>query len=127
MKLNDSEILVLNSILSFTEANGYPPTIRDLCKLTGYTSTSTVHTKLKVLEHKGYIELGCGAKRAIKINSYKPYSSDIVRCCECFKRYTKLCSLWMSQLDDQLIFCGAVHRDDFFCADGVRAEDCKKG
>lgn len=66
-ELTESEQSVLLAARLFIDGNGYPPTVRDLCKLTGYSSPSTVHIKLKALESKGYIEISPRGKRALKI------------------------------------------------------------
>ena len=34
-ELKYKQILILNCIENFTKENGYPPTIRELCKLSG--------------------------------------------------------------------------------------------
>lgn len=66
-ELNNGEKIVFNAIVSFWDKNKYPPTIRELCKLTGYRSTCTVQNKLKSLEKKGYIEFVSQAKRTLRI------------------------------------------------------------
>ena len=65
--LNNGEKIVLNAIFKYIDENIFPPSIRDLCKLTGYKSTSTVQDKLKALEQKGYIESVKNAKRTLRI------------------------------------------------------------
>ena len=35
--------------------NGYPPTVREICKAVGVTSSATAHKYLTILEKKGYI------------------------------------------------------------------------
>ncbi len=46
---------------------GKVPSVREICKATGFNSTSTVHLHLKRLEEKGYIEREKGLNRCIKI------------------------------------------------------------
>ena len=40
----------------FVETFGYVPTIREMCNMTGYTSSSTPFTYIKALEEKGYLK-----------------------------------------------------------------------
>jgi lexA repressor len=44
---------VMECIEEFKRINGYAPTIRDLCKLLGLNSTSSVHRYVKMLEEDG--------------------------------------------------------------------------
>lgn len=44
---------VMKCIEEFERINGYAPTIRDLCKLLGLNSTSSVHRYVKMLEEDG--------------------------------------------------------------------------
>lgn len=44
---------VMECIEEFERVNGYAPTIRDLCKLLGLKSTSSVHRYVKMLEEDG--------------------------------------------------------------------------
>ncbi len=47
--------------------NGYPPTVREICKATGLASSSTAHGHLMHLEEKGYIQRDPSKPRTIKI------------------------------------------------------------
>jgi len=47
--------------------NGYPPTVREICKAVGVTSSATAHKYLTILEKKGYIHREKEKSRAIKI------------------------------------------------------------
>lgn len=46
---------------------GYPPTVREICKAIGVTSSATAHKYLTILEKKGYIHREKGKSRAIQI------------------------------------------------------------
>jgi repressor LexA len=50
-----SQRLVYDAIKQYWADNGLPPTIRELCSMTGIYSTSTVHRWLKTLRTEGYI------------------------------------------------------------------------
>jgi repressor LexA len=51
---------------AFTRANGYPPTVREICKATGLRSPRSVSQHLQALERKGYIQRGRDKSRAIR-------------------------------------------------------------
>lgn len=46
---------ILAEIILYKEKHGFPPTVRELCKLTGLKSTSSVANHLKKLKEDGYI------------------------------------------------------------------------
>ena len=52
-------------ILSYTDQNGYPPSVREIAAAVGLKSPSTVHFHLKGLEEAGFITRGAGKTRAI--------------------------------------------------------------
>ena len=54
--MTENEMKVLEAIVEYIKKYQYPPTVRNLCALTGIASTSTVHKKIKSLAEKGYIE-----------------------------------------------------------------------
>lgn len=47
---------VLSCIRTYTEKKGFPPTVRELCIMTGLKSTSSVHHYLVQLKEEGLIE-----------------------------------------------------------------------
>ncbi len=57
----------------YTENNGYPPSVREICEGVGLKSTSSVHGHLKRLEGKGLIKRNPTKPRALEIidNSIK--------------------------------------------------------
>lgn len=66
-KLTKSQQLVYDGIVEYQKENGFAPSIRELCKLTGLASTSSVYAHLKNLEDLGYIRRKEDAPRAIAI------------------------------------------------------------
>jgi repressor LexA len=56
---------ILDYIRDFTHDNGYPPSVRDICKGVGLKSTSTVHGYLKRLKDKGVITKDDSKTRSI--------------------------------------------------------------
>ena len=61
--------IIYDYIVEYVDQNGYPPSVRDICKGTGIKSTSTVHSHLKRLQESGKLDYTAGRRRAISINS----------------------------------------------------------
>ena len=57
---------ILDFMEAFTVEEGYPPTVREICKATGLKSPRSVSQHLQALERKGYIERGRDKSRAIR-------------------------------------------------------------
>lgn len=68
MKENDNKFKILKFINDFVLKHGYAPSVREICKKIGLTSTSTVFYHLKKLEDEGLINRDYGKNRAIKVN-----------------------------------------------------------
>ena len=58
---------VLLHIVDFLRENHYPPTIQQLCKMVGVSSTSTMHYHLSALKKKGFIHWNESERRAITV------------------------------------------------------------
>ena len=54
--MTENDKKVYKAIVDYIKKYQYPPTVRNLCALTGIASTSTIHNRLKSLVEKGYIE-----------------------------------------------------------------------
>ncbi|SHI70755.1 SOS-response transcriptional repressor, LexA [Dethiosulfatibacter aminovorans DSM 17477] len=65
--LSNKQITILNYIKKEISDNGYPPSVREICKAVGLKSTSTVHSHLNTLVKKGYIRKGDNKNRAIEV------------------------------------------------------------
>jgi repressor LexA len=63
---------VLEAITQYTRERGFPPTVRELCRLVSNTSTSTVYAHLNALQRKGFIHRMPGSPRAIQILRTEP-------------------------------------------------------
>lgn len=61
------QIKILSYIKQEISDKGYPPSVREMCKASGLSSTSSVHAHLNTLEKKGYIIRGKDKMRAIEI------------------------------------------------------------
>ncbi len=64
---------IVQSIISYIERHGYPPTVREIGDMVGLKSTSSVQHHLKVLFKEGRLETDAGecSPRAIRIPGYK--------------------------------------------------------
>ncbi|MDR5703770.1 MAG: transcriptional repressor LexA [Armatimonadota bacterium] len=58
---------ILSYIQEYTRSRGYPPSVREIGRALGLTSSSTVHSHLAALEKKGYIHRDPTKPRAIEI------------------------------------------------------------
>lgn len=65
--LSQKQIEILLYIKSEVQKQGYPPSVRDICKGVNLKSTSTVHSHLEKIEAKGYIRKDPTKPRAIEI------------------------------------------------------------
>lgn len=71
---------VLNYIKEFMVSHGYPPTVREIGKDLGLSSSATIHSHVSALEEKGYIKRNGSNSRAIELlveNEFKSSDSDI--------------------------------------------------
>jgi repressor LexA len=55
-ELNEKEQQVLNFVQEYLQDNGYPPSVRDICKKFGFASPRSGQKYLEALEAAGYIE-----------------------------------------------------------------------
>lgn len=72
-ELKPKEKRVLDFIRTSISANGFAPSVRDICAALDIKSTSTVHLYLRRLEEKGFIDRCDGKSRAIRLD-YAPDS-----------------------------------------------------
>ena len=66
-KLSEKQNKVLDAIIRYKQIHGFPPTVREICDLTGYKSTSSVASHLKVLREKGMITWAESMPRTITV------------------------------------------------------------
>ncbi|MDH3216881.1 MAG: transcriptional repressor LexA, partial [Candidatus Krumholzibacteria bacterium] len=71
---------ILQVLERSTADNGYPPTVREVCKATGLRSPRSVTQHLEALERKGYIRRGREKSRAIRFlhRDAGPSAPDVV-------------------------------------------------
>lgn len=65
--LTQKQTEILLYIKAQVKRQGYPPSVRDICKGVDLKSTSTVHSHLEKLEAKGYIRKDPTKPRAIEV------------------------------------------------------------
>ena len=66
---------VLEFISNFSNENGYPPSVREMCSELGISSTATIHYYLKKLTDEGYIKKADFKNRCIEIVN-NPFKKD---------------------------------------------------
>ncbi|MBP3884228.1 MAG: hypothetical protein J6D54_04740 [Olsenella sp.] len=73
-KATDTEIY--SAILGYRDEHGYSPSVRDICKIVGISSTSTMHNRLASMEYKGMLSGSGGRARAIVPLPFENWSED---------------------------------------------------
>lgn len=67
VNLSQNQTKILESIKWEIKSKGYPPSVREICGITGIKSTSTVHFHMNKLEKLGLIKRDPAKPRAIEI------------------------------------------------------------
>lgn len=75
--LSDKQVEILKYIKDELTLRGYPPSIREICKAVGLSSTSSVHAHLNTLEEKGFIRKGTNKRRALELIDVDDICSDM--------------------------------------------------
>jgi repressor LexA len=71
-ELTDRQQEILSFILQFRDENGYPPTLREIGRKFGISSTFGVKRHLDALVKKGYLNIESNASRGISIIKEDP-------------------------------------------------------
>jgi repressor LexA len=66
-KLSRQQIEIFNYIKREILEKGYPPTVREIGKVVGLKSSSSVHSHIDTLEKSGYIKRDPAKPRSIEI------------------------------------------------------------
>ena len=66
-RIQETEREIYDLIVNFMEANRYSPSSKELKKLSGLGSTSTVHSYLKRLREKGLIDWVDKRPRSLRV------------------------------------------------------------
>lgn len=102
-----------DAIIEHIRNYGYPPTVRDLCNVTGVKSTSTIHTRLGKLQELGYIDIVKGANRTIVVKNFAPCAPVRCKACRYHHKTNMGVAVWT--------MCHRLNmktNDDFYCAYG---------
>ncbi len=68
--LNKNKLMeVLEYIKHYIEDNGFPPTVRDMCRDLGIKSTATAYDYINRLKDEGYLAKAENKKRAVAVKS----------------------------------------------------------
>ena len=73
---------VLSFIKKYSAENGFPPTIREICKGVNLSSTATVFVHIKNLEKNGFLKTSNNKFRTIELlvdNEYDKKDDDVVK------------------------------------------------
>lgn len=65
--LTTRQFEVLEFVKAYLAAEGFPPTLREICDAFGFASPNSAHDHLRALEKKGAIELHTHISRGIKV------------------------------------------------------------
>lgn len=84
---------VLNLITEHTRTYGYAPSVSELCRATGLTSTSTIHSHLVRLEKKGLIKRRKNTPRGIGIVQRHPTTQVSTKYLDALEELHRLVSL----------------------------------
>ena len=72
-KIDEKLERLFEYVKNYQDINGYPPTVRDICKDLQIKSTATAHYYLEKLSQKGLIVKNDDKKRAITVKSNKNF------------------------------------------------------
>lgn len=64
---NDRQKKIVEFILSYSEKNGYPPTMREIANEIEISSSSTIHKILHACQEDGLIIITKGILRSMKV------------------------------------------------------------
>ncbi|HUV73655.1 MAG TPA: transcriptional repressor LexA [Anaerolineae bacterium] len=78
MSLSTRQEAILGFINEFLQENGYPPTIRDIGKAVGISSTSVVNYNLNILERAGHIARDPEVSRGLRLVGQSMDRDDVI-------------------------------------------------
>ncbi|MDO4564620.1 MAG: transcriptional repressor LexA [Clostridia bacterium] len=77
-KVSDAPMVIYRFICAFSKENGYPPTVREICRQVGLSSPATVHAHLKKLMEQGLIEKDPHKQRAYVVTNPQHSRADAI-------------------------------------------------
>jgi repressor LexA len=79
MRLSERQRKILAFVRQYTDEMGYPPSIRDICRGCGISSTSVVDYNLALLEREGYLRRDPEVSRGIALADRRAEQRKLVR------------------------------------------------
>ncbi len=79
VEMNEKLQCILDFIIQWTEHNGYPPTIREICDGLQISSTSSAHYYVKKLQKAGKLAIDKNKSRAIGISAKELQPKDTIK------------------------------------------------
>lgn len=67
MNRGSKKMDILECIQNYSRKHGFPPTVRELCEMTGFKSTSTIHRYIVQLKEDGLLESEVSKPRTLTI------------------------------------------------------------
>lgn len=78
-ELTPKQQKVLDAVREFQAQNGFPPTVRELAKMFGQSSTAGIHKMLTILRDKGHLVKDDRKSRSLGIVDQHELSEDRIR------------------------------------------------
>lgn len=81
-KLTTRQEFILKAIKKLIAENGYPPTVREIGKLTNLSSPATIHFHIEKLAEKGYIKKDSTKNRTLELlvpNEYLEQNDGVIK------------------------------------------------
>ena len=76
--LTERQKQVLNYIRSYAQNKGYPPSVREICKAVGLSSTASVHNHLRKLQNMHFIQRDSAKPRALELTQEASWRNKTV-------------------------------------------------
>ena len=76
--LTERQKQVLNYIRSYSQSKGYPPSVREICKAVGLSSTASVHNHLHKLQNMHFIQRDSAKPRALELTQESSWRNKTV-------------------------------------------------
>ena len=77
--LSERQKEILAEIIRFKKENGFSPTVRELCKLVGLKSTSSMAAQLSNLRDSGHITWIESMPRTITVSKLDEFDEEVIR------------------------------------------------
>ena len=69
VQITVAQCAILKAVAELSDAKGYPPTLRELCRYTGLASVSTPSKHLDTLRAAGLVTWEYGALRTLRLTA----------------------------------------------------------